>query len=142
MVPTELDDRAVREAVTGVLSEHPVDVGILFGSWARGDVHARSDIDVGVALDGIEPNDPAYNDVILGIGVDLSLALGTDDVDVVDLRSARSSLVRAALDHGIVLVGDDRSVDRLRDAVERDDESRSPADRFDEILARIDDLLA
>ena len=100
-------DRDVGETVAAVLADHPVAIGILFGSRGRGDAREHS------------------------------------DVDVIDLERASPSLVRAALDEGRRLAGSEQAVRRLRDrgrAAEED--APSPADRFDDVLAAIDDHLA
>jgi len=138
------DASPVSETVSAVLAEHPVSVGILFGSRARGNAHEHSDVDVAVAFDGLEPGEPGYNDVLFGLGADLATALGTDDVDVVDLRRASSGLVRTVVDEGELVVGTERD---LQDLCERlldgeVDGDRSPAERFDDVLAAIDDHLA
>jgi hypothetical protein len=79
----------------------------------------------------------------LSLGADLALALGTDDVDVIDLRAASPALARAVFRDGDRLVGTDAEARRLRDALleNTDEESRSPTERFDDALA-IDDYLA
>lgn len=73
----------VRATVARVLAEHPVSVGFLFGSHARGEATDRSDVDVAVAFTGATPADPAENDQLFGLSADLARALGTDDVDVI-----------------------------------------------------------
>jgi hypothetical protein len=80
----------------------------------------------------------------LRLGVDLALALGTDDVDVVDLRSAPSALVRAVFRDGERLVGTEEDAERLREELfdGTDGRSRTPVERFDDALAAIDDHLA
>lgn len=139
-------DAPVHETVADVLADRPVRLGLLFGSRARGETHESSDVDVAVVFDGLEPGDTEYTDVLFGLGADLSVALGTDDVDVVDLRRASSSLVRAVFDEGTVLVGDESDARELRERLLADaedgTETRSPADRFDDVLAAIDDHLA
>ncbi len=60
---------------------------LLHGSRARGDAHARSDWDVGYLADDELDH--------LGLTADIVAALGTDDVDVVDLAHA-SALLRFA----------------------------------------------
>jgi len=146
MTGESVDDGVpVRETVSDVLADHPVRLGLLFGSRAREEAHESSDVDVAVVFEDLEPGDPRYTDVLFGLGADLAIALGTDDVDVVDLRRASPALVRVAFADGTVLVGDDRDVRELRErllASADEDESRSPAERFDDVLASIDDHLA
>ncbi len=138
------DDRSIRETVAATLTDHPVSVGFIFGSQARGEAHDQSDIDVAVAFEDTDPGEPGHMDARLALGSDLALALGTDDVDVVDLQSASPSLVRAVFREGDRLIGSKDDARRLRkvllDDVEID--NRSPAERFDEALTAIDDHLA
>ena len=138
------DDRSIRETVAATLTDHPVSVGFTFGSQARGEAHDQSDIDVAVAFEGTDPGEPGHMDARLALGSDLALALGTDDVDVIDLQSASPSLVRAVFRDGDRLAGSKDDARRLRkvllDDVEID--NRSPAERFDEALTAIDDHLA
>jgi len=142
------DESDVRTTVASVLADHPVSVGILFGSRAQGEEHEHSDIDIAVALESVKPGEPQYNDVFFGLSADVASALDTDDVDVIDLRRAPPSLARAVFEEGTVLVGTDSEIEALRtdclgNADGKDDEAeRSAAERFDDVLAAIDDHLA
>lgn len=138
---TRTDDEPVGERVRSVLTNHPVMLGFLFGSRARGDADGGSDVDVAVAFDDAASEESGRR---LRLGVDLALALGTDDVDVVDLRSASPALVRAIFRNGERLVGSGEVAERLREELLDgvDEESRAPAERFDDALAAIDDHLA
>jgi len=135
------DDRSIRDTVAATLVDHPISVGFLFGSRARGEAHDSSDVDVAVAF---EAGASGTLDARLSLGADLALALGTDDVDVIDLRTASPALVRAVFRDGDRLVGTEAEARRLRDALleATDEEPRSPAERFDDALAAIDDHLA
>jgi predicted nucleotidyltransferase len=137
-------DPSLHEAIATVLSDHPVTVGILFGSQARSDAGVGSDVDVAVGFEGVNPGDPGYNETLFGVSADLSKALATDDIDVVDLGQAPPELARTVFEEGTVLVGSEETVETLRDAVltEGEDETRSPAERFDDVLAAMDDHLA
>jgi predicted nucleotidyltransferase len=134
------NDEAVGERVRSVLADHPVTLGFLFGSRARGDADPGSDVDVAVVFDDAASERSGRR---LRLGVDLALALGTDDVDVVDLQSASPALVRAIFRDGERLVGTEEIAEQVReellDGVEED--SRAPAERFDDALAAIDDHL-
>lgn len=134
------DDRSIRAVVAETLTDHPVSVGFLFGSRAREESHERSDVDVAVAFE----EELSTLDSRLALGGELALALGTDDVDVVDLRAAPPSLVRAVFRDGDRLVGTEAETRRLRATLldgEKGD-PRSPTERFDDALAAIDDCLA
>lgn len=138
------DESSFPRTVESVLADHPVSVGILFGSRARGESHTQSDVDVAVVFEKSEPGEPGYLDARLRLGADLALALGTGAVDVIDLRSAAPALVRAVFRDGTRLVGSEERADRLREALLQDvpENSRTPAERFDEALAAIEDHLA
>lgn len=135
------DDRSIRDTVADTLADHPVSVAFLFGSWARGESHNRSDIDVAVAFEAGRSGSP---DSRLSLGADLALALETDDVDVIDLRAASPALVRAVFREGDRLVGTEAEARWLHDALleDADEKLRSPAERLDNALAAIDDHLA
>lgn len=134
-----LGDSVPLETVRAVLRRHPVRVGILFGSHATGETHSRSDVDIAVEFEGVRSGDPEYNEVFLGLSADLSEALGTDDVDLVDLRTASPELAAAVFERGVLLVGDRETAAVLRDELADEDSSdRSPRERFDEAIARID----
>jgi predicted nucleotidyltransferase len=138
------DDGDVFETIESVLADHPVSVGFVFGSRARGESHEHSDIDIAVAFEDYQSGDSGYLDARLGLGADLALALGTDDVDVVDLHSAPPALVRAIFRDGKQVVGTDEAASHLRETLlaEATEDHRSPAERFDDALAAIDDHLA
>ncbi len=134
--------RPIRETVRAVLADYPVEVGILFGSHGRGEAREQSDIDIAVTFDGLEPGDSGYNDALLGLGADLSITLGTDDIDLVDLSQASPPLLRAVFEDGTVLVGSEQEVSALREELtESRPEQQSASDRFDEVLEAIDDSL-
>lgn len=137
------DDRRIRETVAATLAEHPVSVGFLFGSRARGEAHDRSDVDVAVVFEDTDPGESGHVDARLTLGADLALALGTGDVELIDLHTASQPLVRAVLRDGDRLVGTDDDVRRLRETLldDADRGPRSPAERFDDALASIDDHL-
>lgn len=131
------------EAIRDVLSAAPVRLAILFGSAATGRTHPRSDVDIAIELEGLRPGQAGYNDAFLGVGVDLSDVLETDDVDVVDVHSLSGSLARSVFDDGVVLYGDVNRVETLRDRLSSADaDDRPPRERFDEALQRIDEHLA
>lgn len=122
-----------------VLSSHPVSLAILFGSHAEGTSHSTSDVDVAVEFENYSPSDPAYNGVFLGLGADVSEALETDDVDVVDLQTVSPALAEAIFDRGVLIVGEwERAVDRRRQLTATDTSAQSPRERMDGALARID----
>ena len=137
-------DQSIRETVGATLADHPVSVGLLFGSRARGESHERSDVDVAVAFTDTDPGDPGHVTARLALDADLALALGTDGIDVVDLQSVPQSLVRAIFRDGDRLVGSESDVARLRVSLidDVDSDPHTPGERFDDALAAIDDHLS
>jgi len=103
---TTTGESLLLQTLQEVLQEHPVQLAILFGSHATGESHSRSDIDMAVEFETVHPSDPAYNEVFLGLSGDLSEALETDDVDLVDLQTTSPELAETIFDHGVLLIGD------------------------------------
>ena len=130
------------ERLQAVLQEHPVQVAILFGSHAHGETHTRSDIDIAVEFETVCPSDPDYNEVFFGLSADLSEALESDDVDLVDLQTVSPELAEIIFDQGVLLIGDLEHVATLRRELTASTSSdQSPRDRFDAALTRIDEHL-
>lgn len=71
----------------------------LFGSVARGEERADSDVDVAVYLDPATPRDAGWG-AAAEIGTDLIAALGRNDVDVVVLNEAGPLLYHRVLRDG------------------------------------------
>jgi hypothetical protein len=96
-------------------------------------------LDLAVEFDDHRPSDPSYNDVFLGLSVDLSDTLETDDVDLVDLHAVSPAFAAAIFGHGILLVGDhDHAAALRRQLTAPASETQSPRERFDAALDRID----
>lgn len=130
------------ERVRSTLQNHPVEIAILFGSHAAATATSQSDIDMAIAFESIRSADPGYNDAFLGLSADLSEALETDNVDLVDLHSMSSSVVEAVFEHGVLLVGTEETATELRQQlIESSVTDHSPRDRLDTALSRIDEHL-
>ena len=139
---TALDAALDLDALQAMLREHPIRLAILFGSHATETTHATSDIDLAVEFDEHRPSDPNYNDVFLGLSADLSDALETDDVDLVDLHTVSPALAAAIFEQGVLLVGEAEHAAELRHQLTaRESDQPSPRDRLDAALARIDEHL-
>jgi Nucleotidyltransferase domain. len=139
---TALDAAIDLDALQAVLREHPIRLAILFGSHATETTHATSDIDLAVEFDERRPSDPSYNDVFLGLSADLSDALETDDVDLVDLHTVSPPLAAAIFEQGVLLVGEaEHAAELRRQLTASESDQQSPRDRLDTALARIDDHL-
>ena len=136
---TTTGESLLLQTLQEVLQEHPVQLAILFGSHATGVSHSRSDIDIAVDFDTVRPSDPAYNKVFLGLSVDLSEALETDDVDLVDLQTTSPVLAETIFDHGVLLIGDREHVAEIRrQLTATEKQTQSLRERFDAAVARID----
>lgn len=105
--------RDVLKRVEAVLSEHPVQFAMLFGSTVRGDDHRGSDVDLAVDFEE-GPGDVEYTDAYLDLIVDLEDALGVD-VDVVTFSSMSPRFASVVLEDGLVVVGGEER----RRAIER-----------------------
>lgn len=139
----ELEPSFPLEAIRSTLEAHPVRLAVLFGSHARGESHARSDIDLAVELDGIRPGQPGFNAAFFSLSADLSEALETDGIDLVDVHTLSPLLARVVLEDGVIVVGSERRAEQLRSELSADgDRDRTPRERFDEALRRIDEHLA
>ena len=79
----------------------------LFGSHARGQAWAHSDVDVAVLLEGRPDNDRCFDMRLEAIGGLMGI-LHTNDVDVLILNQAPPALRYAVLRDGIILFCRDR----------------------------------
>jgi predicted nucleotidyltransferase len=77
-------------------------VAYLFGSQARGEAGALSDVDIAVLLKP-QIEDHNYLDARLQITSDVARLLATDDVDVLILNEAPPALAYAVLRDGVLL---------------------------------------
>lgn len=87
-----MDTERALATLRRIAARHEVRLLVLHGSRGRGRVHAGSDWDLGYLADATF--DPA------ALAVDLTAALGTDDVDLVDLARASALLRFEAARHG------------------------------------------
>nr|WP_276256834.1 nucleotidyltransferase domain-containing protein [Halovivax sp. TS33] len=137
-----LDESLPLETLRAVLREQSVELAILFGSHATGETHSQSDIDIAVDFDAVRPSDPDYNEVFLGLSADLSEALTTDDVDLVDLQTASPELAETIFEQGVLLVGDPEFATEVRSQLTATESTdRSPRERIDAAIAKIDEHL-
>jgi hypothetical protein len=71
--------------------------------------------------------------------------LGSDDVDVVDLRESDPALVQSILDYGVLIVGTPQRAETLSERIADspgEPDTESPRKRFETALSRVDDHLA
>lgn len=92
------------DSLVEVLGDAPVSVAVLYGSLARGDVGPGSDIDIAVGFeDTLSASE--RTEARLSLLRDLTVELGTDEVDVVPLSGLPSELEDEIQQDGILLVG-------------------------------------
>lgn len=130
------DVDVVITSVREVLRRHPIRTGVLFGSQVQGTTHPSSDVDVAVEFDP-SVSDEDRRSARLDVIVDLSRTLGVDDVDVTDLDTVRPAIGASAIEHGIVIVGDDDRIDRMYADFTR----RTTEQTHEERMKRFDDAL-
>jgi predicted nucleotidyltransferase len=131
------------DALQSVLGDHPIRLAVLFGSYATDRIHARSGVDIAVEFENLRPGDDSYNEGFLGLGADVSEALGTDDVDLLDVHALSASLARSVFEEGVLIIGEPERVQALRQRLVDDErDERSPRRELDESLQRTDEHLA
>lgn len=124
------------DRLRSVLAEHPVEFAVLFGSHARGEADAHSDVEIGVIL---EPMDDVrtYRRAIERLLADISSACGSNDVDLVDLTDVDSRVARHALADAVVLLGTQDRLEAIRKTHDDSSEGHSSfRDRLDVALER------
>ncbi len=86
----DLPQDALRSAFAG-----KVDLAVLFGSVAAGQTHAESDVDIAVW--------PNAGVDLLDLTREVVAVLGTEEVDLADLRRASGTLCQIVATRGVVL---------------------------------------
>lgn len=125
------------EPVVDVLETAPVAVAVLYGSYARGEATARSDVDVAVAFED-DLSSRERTKARLSLIERIGERLGIDAVDVVPLADARLALQAELRADGLVIVGSKTDAESyVADAgVPSNREARREA--FDEVLADLE----
>lgn len=104
----------------GYLVQTAVVFAILFGSHARGTADESSDVDVTLRFEGMDDHERFRT----RNRIDANLQEYADGfVDVSDIDSLPKPVAYAALRDGIVLVGDEQTVEKYRGQVEREYEA-------------------
>jgi len=125
------------DAIAAIADSFPISVAVLYGSVARGEATARSDVDVGVVFeDGLASG--ARTDARLGLIERLMAELGTDAVDVVPLDRAPAGLVEDVLSDGIVVYGSPDSILELASGSPSRRTGEEPLDEFDDVLTDLE----
>ena len=99
------DTKSTIDRLASVCSRHPVTFAMLFGSAARGEESARSDLDLAVEFEERVRED-GYSEAYLQLRSDLAAEIGRD-VDVVRIDAMSPAFAHVAFDEGIVVVGDE-----------------------------------
>jgi hypothetical protein len=109
----------------------------LFGSQARGQLHAHSDVDVAIYLNRANRAPSSWGEG-LDIAADLMRALGRDDVDLVVLNGAPPMLYQRVLRDGVRIFSRDLGATAVREgrALSRCDWLPTQR-RIDETLSRV-----
>jgi predicted nucleotidyltransferase len=129
------------EGLRAYLVEADIEFAILFGSHARGTAEASSDIDVALGFSS-ELDDITRFRRRNRIDADLQ-EYADGFVDVSDIESLPTHVAHAALQDGILLVGDGNTVDSYREEIEAEytataDEREREREEFIDRLARGD----
>lgn len=126
------------ETIRAVLKQHPVRLGVLFGSVVSGKTHAHSDIDIAVEFEDSVPSIPT--DEILSLITDLSSALERNDIDLSVVSDMKLRVGVAAFRDGVLLVGSQERMELHRTGFERaleHTEEKPLRERFDTVLENI-----
>jgi Nucleotidyltransferase domain. len=130
----EADSLAVdTDAIMQVLDNAPVTAAVLYGSHARGDATADSDVDLAVVFDD-SLGSVETTRARLRLIERLTARLGTDDIDVVPLARTHATLRREIYDDGIVLYGSPDALPAMDDPSPAADQMAA----FDELLTEIE----
>lgn len=129
------------EGMQAYLAETDVEFAVLFGSHARGTADANSDVDIALRFPESLSDRNRFD---LRNRVDAELQAYTDGfVDVSDIESLPNPVAHAALQDGIVIFGDESTVEAYKTDVVETFETESQArnedrDEFIDRLARGD----
>lgn len=121
------------EAILRVFDEVPVRTAILYGSHARGEASAGSDVDIAVQFDDAVSSVERTR-ARLELIERLSAVLDTDDIDITPISHASPGLRREVYEDGVVLYGDTSALD--------EEQQELQASTHEERLAEFDDVLA
>lgn len=136
---TNLAERLPLASLREVFEQRGVRIALCFGSYASGETHDRSDVDIAVEFDNTRPGEERYSDSFFELYRDVATVLDTENVDIVDVHSLSGSMVCAVFDHGVLLYGDAVRAETLREQLAATDEKRPPRRRLDEAIERIDE---
>ena len=90
---------ALKASIQKLVPEYELSLAVLFGSQARGETHAKSDIDIAVQGNA----GPVDFLKLVEIANRLSKAAKTDHIDVVDITKMSPLLRKQVADDGVIL---------------------------------------
>jgi len=125
------------DRIVSVLDDAPVTVAVLFGSHARREPTAHSDINLAVAFDE-SLSSLEQTRARLSLIEQLSSALGTDAIDVVPLSEVPISIRHEIQTDGIVLYGSKDQLPPVDGETHTHQTHEDRMDRFDELLTDIE----
>lgn len=98
-----------KDQIRDLLAKHEVAVGYVFGSYATGRTGPLSDVDIAVAFNSNVPKGE-YFDRELGIAHDISNLLEIERVDVVNIETVKSPLLKhRAVIRGMCVLDNDHA---------------------------------
>lgn len=124
-------------AIVDVLGETPATLAILYGSYARGDTTATSDIDLAVAFEE-SLSSVERTHARLRLIERLTTGLETDDIDVVPLSQVSTELREEILTDGILIYGSPSDLDQYSGQSAEETSHQDRLAEFDELLAELE----
>lgn len=109
---TALDTDGIDE-VERVLTRHPVEFAVVFGSVAQGTSTDESDLDIAVEFEDLHPGDTGYSDAYLRLRSGLDGAVSAD-IDLIDVHSMTPRFARVVFDTDEILIGTEARRDELK----------------------------
>lgn len=85
---------------------YPLDIALLFGSYARGAERTRSDLDIAVQFESGVPRERRF-EVLDELPVAVTERTGIEAVDILDLEETGPRVGYEALSTGILVIGDE-----------------------------------
>lgn len=104
----ELDVSALRKA----LSEFPLEMALVFGSWASGEATSLSDLDIAVKFRRKEPRSRRLR-LLSEMITEVTSETGFEAVDVVDLDEVGPHIGYGAVSEGLLVLGDPEEAEEL-----------------------------
>jgi predicted nucleotidyltransferase len=126
-----------RAALRSTLEEYPLNLAILFGSYAGGSPTPRSDVDIGVVFED-SCSAAEQRELYLDLHSAVAKTLRTDKVDITLLDDLPATVGRQALQSYGVLLGNPDVAERIRKRYER----AAPQPSHEELIDRLDESLA